>query len=174
MRKILLIAGALLTFSFATAKAAPYIAGSVGIDTTTSSNSNFRGATLAVAGGYGKTFNQSFYLAGEIFGNLGTITINNNSAATNMHTTYSYGASIIPGFFLSEHSMAFARAGLIETRFTSMDSTQSGAEIGLGIQTGITQNLDLRGEYDYVAYRKLSGVSPQSDQFNLGLVYRFE
>jgi outer membrane autotransporter protein len=89
---------------------------------------------------------------------------------------------------LSDHTMAYGRVGVVRSRFEFSNSTPgttdvrkniNGGQIGLGLQTSLTQNLDLRGEYDYTKYKttKLSNTTdfdPRADSFNLGLVYKFD
>lgn len=175
MFKKLLVAGAILatTSTAAFAVGAPYLGASLGIVDNTSTNGNFRGAPLTVSGGYGAVVNQNFYLAGEVFGTLGTLTLKNNANMNNLQSTYGYGVSFIPGVMLSDHTMTYARLGLVETRFTHYNETVTGGQVGLGIQTSVTQNWDLRGEYDYTSYQKFKSISGTTDAFNLGLVYKF-
>jgi len=80
---------------------------------------------------------------------------------------------------LSDHTMAYARLGVVRTRFSDTSSTQTGGQFGVGMQTTVTQNVDLRGEYVYTAYssfnNSISSISsPRSDAFNLGLIYKFD
>jgi len=174
MFKKLLIASAILAVTSGVALAAPYVGGSVGVDVNTNNNNNFRGVPFSVFGGYGTTVSQNIYLAGEVFGTVGTASLNDNG----LKSTYGYGVSVIPGLMLSDRVMAFARAGVVRTHFSPTgvrNTNDTGGQLGLGLQTGLTQNLDLRGEYDYTSYGKFSGLSKvTSDQFSLGLVYRFE
>jgi opacity protein-like surface antigen len=175
-RKLVVTSAVLvITSSIAMANAAPYVGVSVGVANNSYSGGNFRGVTTQLSGGYGATINQSFYLGGELFVNNFTITMNDNSYANSMRSTYGYGASIIPGLIISNHTMAFLRAGVVRTRFSELSHTGTGGEVGLGLQTSVTQNWDLRAEYDYVGYGNIvHGISPNADQFNLGLVYKFE
>lgn len=164
-----------ILFSVAAAStAAPYIAGGLGVVSNTSKSSSFRGATLNAALGYGALIKQDFYLGGEGFATFLTGTLDNNPAATSMRTTYSFGLSVLPGYMLSEHTMAFVRAGLLRTRFTRPASTVTGGQVGIGMQTSVTQNWDVRGEYDYVGYHQVMGTTPHADQFNFALVYKME
>lgn len=177
MFKKLLVTTAVLAMSssIAMASSAPYLGASVGIANNSYSGGNYRGLTTQLSGGYGAIINQSFYIAGELFANLFTITMNNNSFANNMRSTYGYGASVIPGLMISNHTMGYLRAGVVQTRFSKLNSTGTGGQFGLGLQTSVTQNWDLRGEYDYVSYGNIAhGISPNSDQFNVGVVYKFE
>ena len=175
MFKKLLIASAILAATSSVAfAAAPYVGGSVGVDVNTNNTQNFRGVPFSVFGGYGGVVGQSIYLAGEVFGTVGTAQLNNNG----LKSTYNYGVSFIPGLMFNDHTMGFVRAGVVRTHFNptaANSSNQTGGQVGLGLQTGLMQNLDLRGEYDYTGYGSFSGLSKaRSDQFNLGLVYRFE
>jgi outer membrane immunogenic protein len=192
MLKKFLLASAIVsvTSSIAVANPAPYIGAGLGIVTNTSSSvanskvgttilsqpGNFRGVPFNLFAGYGGVVSQTIYLAGEVFGTVGTGEISNSNE---LKTTYGYGASVIPGVLLSDHTLAFVRAGLVRTRFSSANSTRTGGQIGLGLQTCVTQNVDVRGEYDYTSYGSFNNSignvsSPRSDAFNLGLIYKFD
>lgn len=172
------------TIGAAAANPAPYVGASVGVITNTSSNvnsginnaasipGNFRGVPFNLFAGYGGVISQSFYLAGEVFGTVATAEISDKN---NLKTNYGYGVSIIPGLMLSDHTLAYARAGVLRTQFSSPNAMSTGGQLGVGLQTSVTQNVDLRGEYDYVSYRSVNHLSsPTSDAFNLGLVYKFD
>lgn len=180
MLKKILFASSIIAVStgIAVAQPVPYIGAGLGINVNTSSKGaagSYRGMPVNVFAGYGGNINQNFYLAGEVNGTLTNATINNNGI---LKSNLSYGLSVLPGVMLSDHTMAFARAGVVRTRFQKPDVWKTGGELGAGLQTSITQNIDLRGEYDYVAYKKFNanGVSanPRSDQFNVSLIYKFE
>lgn len=182
LKKFLLVGSVLaVSVNVACANPAPYIGAGLGITTnTTTSGSHFgsyRGVPFNVFAGYGGNVNESFYLAGEVGGTVGNATLNDNGT---LKTSYSYGASVIPGVMLSDHTLAFGRVGVVGTHFSSLDTTRAGAQFGLGMQTSLTQNLDLRGEYDYTAYKNVNALrfndssNPRTDAFNLGLVYKFE
>ena len=50
-----------------------------------------------------------------------------------------------------------------------------GAQFGLGLQTSVTQNMDVRGEYAYTDYANVGSVrSPRADEYTLGLVYKID
>jgi len=162
---------------------APYVGAGLGVVTNTANSSNNfgsnRGVPFNLFAGYGGVIGESFYLAGELIGTVGTGVLSDNGV---LKTTYGYGASIIPGVMLSEHTLAFVRAGAVRSRFSDLSQNQTGGQFGLGLQTGLTQNVDLRGEYDYTAYRSVNwnsngvhrSTSPRQDAFNLSLVYKFE
>lgn len=185
MFKKLLLASAILasTSSIAFA-AAPYAGAGLGVTTNTVDKNNvgsFRGVPVNVFVGFGGVLTETFYLAGELNGTLATGVISDNGQ---LKTSYGYGASIIPGLMLSDHTLAFARVGVVSTRFTSQDENKTGGQVGVGMQTSLTQHLDIRGEYDYTAYSSVDNLDngtgtlvsgkPVSDAFNLSLVYKFD
>lgn len=188
MVKKIIIASAILaaTTGVASADPAPYLGASIGINTNTSSSvsiatgpkqfvnqaGNFRGVPFSLFAGYGGILNQNFYLAGEVFGTPATAEISDKNL---LKTTYSYGASVIPGVMLSDHTLAYGRVGVVRSRFSELNENANGAQFGFGLQTCLTQNIDLRAEYDFTAYKSVSNVSsPRQDAFNLGLVYKFD
>lgn len=177
MFKKIIMASAILAVSssVAFANGAPYIGGSVGQKTNTSTYRNFRGVTANVFVGYGATIGEGIYLGGEVFSNVATASISDNG----LKSSFGYGASFIPGLLISDHTMGFLRLGILRTRFSPSGlsvSTISAGQLGVGLQTNLMQNWDLRGEYDYDAYGSLSNVDgkPRSDEFNLGLIYKFD
>lgn len=188
MLKKVILASAVLasSASFAMNAPAPYVGASLGVTANTSNIKgsgtsavgNYRGVPFNVFAGYGGIVNQGFYLAGELAATLGTGDIQDNG----LKSSYGYGASILPGMMLNDHTLAFARAGLVKARFPKQNSNSTGGELGLGMQTSLTPSIDVRGEYDFIAYRSVNGrtggvnysVSPRSDQFNLGVVYKFD
>jgi opacity protein-like surface antigen len=177
MLKKLLVAAAVLAVSssVAFANGAPYVGFSVGQKTNTSTYLNFRGIPADIFLGYGATLGQGFYLGGEVLANLVTANVSDNG----LKTTYGYSIGFIPGLMLSDHTMGYGRLGLMRSRFEPAGfsaKTVSAVQFGLGLQTNLMQNWDLRGEYDYDAYGSVSGVSgnPRGDEFNIGLVYKFD
>jgi opacity protein-like surface antigen len=177
LRKIAIATAVLaVTSTVAFANGAPYAGLSAGVITNTSTTVNYRGMPGNIFAGYGATIGIGIYLAGEVSGTLGAITITDNG----LRSTYSYGISFIPGLMLSDHTMGYARLGLLRTHFTPKGNvgaaTVAGGEFGLGLQTSLTQNWDLRMEYDYIASRSISGLSgtPRTDTTTLGLAYKFD
>ena len=150
-----------------------------------------RGAIGNIFAGYGAMLSESFYLGGEVFADLtntaSDITIDTDTVVDKFKEKYGYGISIIPGIALSDHTMVYGRLGVVNSRFeiketapvsVSVQKSLTGAQFGLGMQTSLTQNVDLRGEYDFTTYRtgNFSGndMKPRSDQFNVSLIYKFE
>ncbi|OGT63109.1 MAG: hypothetical protein A3E85_03980 [Gammaproteobacteria bacterium RIFCSPHIGHO2_12_FULL_45_12] len=163
-----------LSVGMARANTAPYVGASLGVSTNTTDSTarpNSRGVPLSVLAGYGGVITQSVYLAGEVTGTLAT----GQLSANGMKSTYGYGVSLLPGVMLHDHFLAFARVGVVRTNFNSGNNLSTGAEAGLGMQTSLTQNVELRGEYDFTAYHRVStvGASPKADAFLVSLVYLF-
>lgn len=178
MLKKLILTTALLavTSNVVFANNAPYLGISAGERTNTNKYSNYRGIPGTLFGGYGAEIGSGFYLAGEVFGTFATGTITDNG----LKSTWGYGISIIPGIMVSEHTMAYLRFGGVRTQFQpklTKSQQVSGGQFGLGLQTALMQSWDLRGEYIYSSYSSLSkgsGGSPASDEFALGLMYKFD
>lgn len=178
MFKKLLIASAVfaMTANVALANSAPYIGFGTGVVTNTSSAANYRGMPGNLFVGYGANMGQGLYLGGEVFGTVGTATISDNG----LKSTFAYGISFIPGLMISDHTLGFVRLGLVDTHFApkgnAKSSTVGGLQLGLGLQTSVTQNWDLRGEYVYTASQSVTNLSghPRTDAANIGLVYKFD
>lgn len=176
------------------ASPAPYVGGSIGIITNTTQNlftniinsqgflistpGNFRGLPFNAFLGYGGLVSQNCYLSGEIGGTVGTATLSNGQ----LKTSYGYGASLLPGLILSDFTMGYARLGVVRSRFSDQGQTVTGGQLGAGIQTNLTQNIDIRVEYVFTAYQSFNGSAggyghvdaPRSDACNLGLIYKFD
>lgn len=162
--------------AFAGSGSSPYVGASMGVNVNSSTSvagdaGVYRGVPLKVFAGYNVVFNQSASLGAELTGVIGSAQMSNKN---NMRTSYGYAASVLPGVMLSDQTMAYLRAGVVRTEFSNVNSMATGAEGGVGLQTALTQNFNLRGEYDYTAYRSVSGIhAPSADAFDLGLVYQF-
>jgi opacity protein-like surface antigen len=177
MFKKLLITTAILaaTTTTAFANGAPYVGISTGVTVNTGDYTNYTGMPGTIFAGFGANMGQGFYLAGEVFATLGHATITDNG----LKSSYEYGVSVIPGVMISDHTMGFGRLGLAQTRFSpsgANPSTNTGVQFGLGLQTSLTQNWDLRGEYDYTAQKNLKGVgtSPKTNDTTIALIYKFD
>lgn len=169
MLKKLFIASAILISSstVAFANGVPYIGAGLGVKST----NGVRFMPLNIFGGYGGIVSPGIYLAGELSADLTSINLSSSSL---LKTTYGLAASVIPGILLSDTTMLYGRAGVIRSNFSypGYHNYANGGQLGLGMQTRVAQNLSLRGEYVYTSYSR--SLSPTSDQFNLGLVYKFE
>lgn len=204
MFKKLMLTSAILAIGTTSAFAAgtgPYVGGSLDANYSlfkdetnnafVNSTGNFGkvapGATLFA--GYGKLVKEKFYLGGEVFGSVTHSDLDGLEGVRHVSfdTHSSFGASLIPGVMLSDSTMAYARLGVVKTKFEVTDTinntsdstkeTVSGGQAGVGLQTQLTSKLDLRGEYDFTKYNSFdtdnntSKISPTSGQMKLGLVY---
>lgn len=201
-----ILASSILALSSSVAFAAgPYVGAGLGVNTGTfdisdnvnnfKSTAGGRGAIGNLFAGYGAIVSSNLYLGGEVFANL-TNTESQESSGPNKYTVknkYGYGISFIPGVMLSDHTMLYGRLGVVRSRFESKATTAAasstatktltGGQVGVGIQTSLTQNLDLRGEYDYTSYGSTKfnnaptatmKIQPRADIFTVGLVYKFD
>ncbi|OGT36557.1 MAG: hypothetical protein A3F12_05150 [Gammaproteobacteria bacterium RIFCSPHIGHO2_12_FULL_38_14] len=159
--------------------AGPYIGLSVGLRTNYSGSPTvFKGLDGNLSLGYGAMVTPSFYLAGEIFGiatgNIKDLQYTSGTTNYSAKSNWSYGASILPGYMITDYVLGYLRAGVIATRFNQQSVTKTGGQLGLGGQTSLTPNWDLRGEYVFTQYRTVGSIGRvASDQVNLGLVYKF-
>lgn len=161
----------------------PYVGAGLGITANTATSSqygSYRGVPASVLLGFAGNMDQ-FYLGGELAGVLGTGELSDQGS---VRTSYSYSGSLTPGFLLSDHTLALVRLGVVRTHFpkvrtptSSTSHDQTGGEVGFGLQTALTQNIDLRGEYDFIAYRSIEArgysVKPRSDVATVSLIYKF-
>ncbi len=153
-----------------------YFGSSLYLQATTSQEDNFRATFLQFAAGYWDAFD-CFYLAGEVFIVPFTLGISetNTFRPESASTTYQYGLSLLPGLLLTESVVAYLRAGYVATRFWGLDATKSGGQFGVGLQSDITHNWSLRGEYTFTAYSGVSAIgSPRTDQFGIGFIYKLQ
>jgi len=173
MFKKLLIATAILASSSAAlaASGVPYVGASVGVTNTLDDVIGGRNLNVNIFGGYGAVVTQNIYLGGEVFANKAT-----GDIVYSLSNRFSYGASFIPGLLLSEHTMLYGRAGLVNASYNAGYTTNiSGLQAGLGLQTSLTEKVDLRAEYVYSNYDHFNNdFKPTTDQVNLGIVYKFE
>lgn len=177
MFKKLLIASTVLVLSssLAFANGAPYMGAGVGLQVNTNNGASYRGVPVNLFAGYGGDMGNGVYMAGEVSGVVATGTVTDNG----LRSSWGYGVSFIPGFMISDHTMGYARFGLVRSRFLPgghKSSTVTGGQAGLGLQTNLMQNWDMRGEYVYTAYNKIGGgvSAPRADAFNLDLVYKLD
>lgn len=156
--------------------AGPYIGGSLGMRDNIGSRDSgaYRGIEGTLSAGYGTMLSPCWYLAGEFFGGDSINLQDHHAGVQGVRTSWSYGLDVIPGFMLTDYVLAYARGGVVRTRFSDRGVNATGGRAGLGLQTSLCQCWDLRGEYVYTYYGSVSTLGkPQSDQVNVGLVYKF-
>lgn len=144
-----------------------YLGGDVGVV----NNNGNRVIPLTVFGGYGGFVNQNYYLGGELV--IVPVSAEITNTESEYTTTYGFGLSFVPGVSLNENSILLGRLGVIRTHFDTENSNVMGGQVGIGLQTSVSQNLDIRGEYIFTVYRSFSDLTaPKSDQVNIGIVFR--
>lgn len=181
LKKLFVTSAATFLLASSTAALAngmPYVGAGLGVKST----GGERFMPLNVFAGYGGIASPGLYLGGELNADLTSLMLSDSS---NFRTTYGLGLSFIPGMMLSDSTMLYGRAGVVRSKFNSHGGNLvNGGQLGLGLQTRLTQNVDLRGEYVYTKYHSFSmnagnGTTihigaPTSDQFNLAFVYKFQ
>lgn len=182
MFKKLLISAAILATSstgFASVTSAPalYLGGSVGLINNSSETgwtSNYRGFDGNIFLGYGGVITPNISLAGEAFFVPGSFSVG-GTGSTTLKTNWGVGASILPGVLLNDKTMAYLRLGFIDSEFNSPSASKFGGQLGLGLQTNLCQNWEIRGEYTYSRYGSPASYisSPTTDGAHVGIVYRF-
>jgi opacity protein-like surface antigen len=178
MKKIILV-GSILAACISTTAfgwGSPYLAPSLYLQDLTTPDTNFRGLHPRVAAGYAGVLD-FYYLGAEVFFTPFTHTMSNthNEDADSLRISQDYGLSFIPGILISEGVVSYLRLGVIRSKFRAPSTTKTGAQFGVGLQTSLTSAWSLRGEYIYVAYSDASDIdSPKSDEFGIGLIYRFD
>ena len=119
--------------------------------------------------------NSLIYIAGELFAIPFTAVLNNNPNKINsLKTSYSFGASILPGYYFDDSVLGYVRLSYIATRFEKIPTTKAGYEAGLGVDISWTVNWRVFGEYDYVKYRSIDNLgTPKAGNYIVGLKYNF-
>jgi opacity protein-like surface antigen len=157
----------------------PYIGFSVGPRVNyTGSPTTYVGIEGTLSLGWGVMLDPSWYLAGELFGADNAELDNWRARGVAPHgsvkSTWTWGGSIIPGYMITDYVLGYIRLGGVSTHFSNQGTNKSGWQVGLGGQTALAPNWDLRGEYVYTGYGSVSGIGkPNADQFNLGVTYKF-
>lgn len=205
MFKKLAIASAILlttsTIAVAATNGSPYLSAGVGVNHQifkidsgdAEATSGGTGALFNIAAGYSAIVAPNFVLAAEILANTTTGNVlagklDEDNISAKYNTKYTYGVSVLPGYQLSDSTLAYARVGVVKTRIdidakspgvdTTEKNTVTGGQFGLGLQTKVASNVDVRGEYSYTAYRSFDVLSEKvnasSGQATVGIVYKFD
>ena len=157
----------------------PYLGLSVGPRVNyTGSPTVFLGVDGNLSLGYSGMLAPSWYLAGEIFG-IGTasakdLQYTSGTTTVGAKSNWGYGASILPGYLLTDDFLGYLRLGATNTNFNDQNASKTAWHVGLGGEVQLTQNWDLRGEFVYAQYGKVTGIGQTfADTFNFGVVYKF-
>lgn len=161
------------TYSF---MSGPYIGLSAGVRNNYSGEpAVYKGIEGTLSLGYAGVLTPMFYLAGELFaGDSFNIKNYHDGSPGTVRSTWSWGGSVIPGIMINDFVMGFVRVGGQSTRFQSPGTSKGGWHVGVGGQTSLAPCWDLRAEYVYYQYGRVSGIGhPATDLFNVGVVYKF-
>jgi len=159
----------------------PYLGLNLGLRTNYTSNPvAYKGIEGSLTAGFGILVKNGFYIAEEVFVGDGAKLQNYPDSAESSKSSWSIGLSILPGYLILDNLIGYLRLGVVKTHFSS-DGSNNGGQVGLGFESALSENWDLRGEYIYSFYQASSSCSTQpgelgsvkSDQFNLGLIYKF-
>jgi opacity protein-like surface antigen len=145
--------------------------------------------------GVGFTFQDHYYLAGEIFGSISNLKAGNAllypvvagtptaGNFTQVKLQHSFGIRVIPGVKLNDSTMLYGAVGYINSRFevgsslvalpsgsssdeiVNFKKNEGGLQLGLGLETMLTNNVSGRIEYDWDRYGKLNGVGTSANGF---------
>lgn len=164
----------------------PYIGFSIGpVVNVPNKPANYVGINGILSAGYSAFVASNFYLAGEIFvqdnANVQNRGFVKASTGKNVDasSSWGYGLSILPGMMINERVLGYIRAGVINSHFNHATANgnslnKTGGQLGLGTETALNTNWDLRTEYVYSSYSGTGGIGvPHSHEFNLGVVYKF-
>src|SRR3990167_6951960 len=172
MLKKLLITSVLLALSteIVFAKATPYAGVGIGIHNTGGYTGLMENAFVGIGKVVGEQ--QDYYFGQEIFAEFGSVPLSNNQAN---RAKYGLGISLIPGIILYQDTMAYLRVGCEALRYPVFHSTDAAPQIGLGMQTKLYKNWDVRGEFLHsFGYGALDNLSRTKDnRLNVGFLYQF-
>jgi hypothetical protein len=173
MLKKILLSSLIFTVSTSLSYAGVFYAGPSLQYESLEANTSYQAISPRLTFGYSSPLNDVYCLAGELFAVAGTI--DNHPGNSDLKNTPNFGISILPGFMFGQQSFGFARLGMVTADFSAQDDNIYGLQAGLGVEVGITNNVDVRGEYAYTAYQNVNNTgSPKSSMAVLGLMYRFK
>lgn len=122
--------------------------------------------------------------------------VHSNYSQTSYKINPTWGVSLLPGVLLPETTLLYGRVGYTDGKFVinttdislANDKTWlSGLRLGVGLEKRIYNKIGLRAEYSHISYKgqsetvfdpvgnvtKETNVDPDSNQFELGIDYRF-
>lgn len=154
----------------------PYIGGSIGPQhNITGAPTAYDGIEFTGSAGLGTLFRNFFYLGGEFFVGTSAKIKDYPISGTNngVRSTWSVGGDFIPGVMLTDTLLGYLRVGGLRANFNDVNAASSAWQVGLGGESHIYKNLDLRAEYVFSLYNSIPTIGrPQIDQFNVGVVYK--
>lgn len=176
MFKKRLLAIVAIAFSSLSAQAGNlYLGPTLSIVDNTTTQSNYRGLEPKLSIGY-YGWAEDMYVAAEAFVVPATATIADNytsSLSQSVKTNTSWGASILPGVELIDCVVAYARAGIVYSKFPGPNSWRMGGQFGAGLQLEVSRYWDVRAEYIFTAFRSMGSIgTPKTDQAGIGFMYK--
>lgn len=132
---------------------------------------------VGILAGFGKVFQNTYYLGGEVFGRYSHATIdsiNNTNILTltsHLTTDYAYGGALRLGYQPSVKTLIYVLAGVesakLDQHVSKVDDKGEGNAYdftkqaiafmpGVGIETMLTDHVSLRGQYTYADYPSFS------------------
>jgi opacity protein-like surface antigen len=138
---------------------------------------SYQATSARLTVGYAEKLEFPYYLAGELFGVAGNI--NGHPDDSGLKNTPSFGVALLPGFMLYDNTFLYGRLGTIGSRFSATGSYAWGGQVGIGVETAITQTWDIRAEYIFTQYSELNGSgsvygAPHSNTIAIGFIHRFK
>jgi len=143
-------------------------------------NASYTGVEGTLFAGY-STIWQQMYAAFEVFAQNSATALDYRLPAASARSNWSYGASVMPGYLLTDQTVGYLRLGAVHTRFDSHSSNANGAQVGLGLQTALNNAWEVRGEWDYSFYKSIKvgalhavpyNQTPHSQQFSVSMLYK--
>lgn len=159
----------------------PYLGLNLGVRTNYTSNPvAYKGLEGTLTAGFGVLMKSGFYIGEEVFAADGVQLQNYSDSAEGGKSSWSIGLSVLPGYLILDNLIGYLRLGVVKTYFSS-NGSYNGGQVGLGLEAALSENWDLRSEYIYSFYGTESSCSSEpgelgsvkSDQFNVGLIYKF-
>lgn len=179
LKKIITIIGIWLSCLSSVSAATFYIAPSAVWDSFYANPIRYEGLSAKITVGVGLiTFQSPFTIAIE--GWVDPIKpythTNNTFGIVSLKPSYSYGASLLPGYNLDDYIHVFLRLGVLSTKFDNLNETLTAWQAGAGADIAFScySRWRLRGEWNFAKYRSTSRVGVIEDgQYSAGFVYRF-
>lgn len=149
-----------ISSSVAFADATSYVGAGIGVQNPGGSNGINGNAFAGIGTKLGP--NQKVYLGGEVSAIVGS-----------NPKKYGLAVSLIPGLMVTSKTMAYARIGAETYRYRYSSATYTATQLGLGLQTQLTNDWSVRGEYVHTASNVFQNFeSSRDNRVNVGLVYK--
>jgi outer membrane immunogenic protein len=165
------------------------------------------GLAGGIFAGFGMYWCNRLYLGGELFMNNSAASQSQNFNVTTSGTAVgssakvssgaSWGASLLPGLKVNDHSLVYVRFGYNQAYLRSqsnyavttggvvtsgasaiLSQWQGGFNYGLGIETAVYHNVSVRSEYSHTSFDSYADgngttYSPSDNQLMVSLIYHF-